>query len=446
VEEDGGEGGEEVRTARCDKESDKGGDRRMAEITIPGFICEIKDEDKAELEKLMNKFGNARRRAYSMKWKGVLESVIEKHLQEEIGLNSRYIRDAYHSIKDLPPHVTFGGLKNQRLRERGKISKEEYKKRRNSILISRGDKSRKGNVNLRLELDRMELRINTGSNRKWIYPKIFIPEKYLNKYRYLLDGSRPYTVLIKRRDNDRGFDVRISVDVPLSLKESSRIMTLDMNAGYTDFCIMDKKTKEILAVGRINHHETQFVKRNKRENLIHKAVDKIGNIAEHYNAEVVVGKLNTDRFRSKNRRLNKKIKNLPQFKFRQILKKLERRGIKVRERSEAYTTKVGKKLSPLIGLDVHKCSAIAFCIKLIDYELFELMRTNPSAVFSNEGNGSLRERRRMGCELTAPDQSSGLDGDEASSGGGYPAILGSGGLSIMDNLRTGFACLHVEVC
>ncbi|MCD6214317.1 MAG: IS200/IS605 family accessory protein TnpB-related protein [Candidatus Desulfofervidus sp.] len=418
----------------------------MAKVTIPGFICEIKDEDKAELEKVMNKFGKARRRAYSMKWKGMWKSVIEKQLQEEIGLNSRYIKDAYHSIKDLPPHVTFGGLKNQRLRERGKISKEEYKKRRNSILISRGDKSRKGNVNLRLDLDRMELRINTGSNRKWIYPKIFIPEKYLNKYRHLLDGTRPYTILIKRRDNDRGFDVRISVDAPLSLKESSRIMTLDMNVGHIDFCIMDKKTKEILAVGKINHHETQFVKRNKRENLVHKVVDKIGNIAEHYNAEVVVGKLNTGKFKSKNRRLNRKIKNLSQFKFRQILKKLEKRGIKVRERSEAYTTKIGKKLSPLIGLDVHKCSAIAFCIKLINYKLFELMRTNPSAVFPNEGNGSLRERRRMGCELTAPVQSLGLGGDEASDGGGYPAILGSGGLSFMDNLKTGFACLHVEVC
>ena len=52
MEENGGEGGEEVRVAWCDKESDKGGDRRMAEITIPGFICEIKDKDKAELEGL----------------------------------------------------------------------------------------------------------------------------------------------------------------------------------------------------------------------------------------------------------------------------------------------------------------------------------------------------------------------------------------------------------
>jgi len=54
VEEDGGEGGEEVRVARCDKESDKGGDRRMGEIVfgrkrearkrIRCYICGLEKE------------------------------------------------------------------------------------------------------------------------------------------------------------------------------------------------------------------------------------------------------------------------------------------------------------------------------------------------------------------------------------------------------------------
>ena len=114
----------------------------------------------------MFKFGKARRRAYSLRRKGYTKSEIEKILRDEIGLNSRYIKDAYHSVKDLPHHVTFGGLKNQRLREKGKISKEEYHRRRNSIVISRGEKSKNGNLNMRLDLERMELRINTGEDRK----------------------------------------------------------------------------------------------------------------------------------------------------------------------------------------------------------------------------------------------------------------------------------------
>ena len=336
---------------------DKGGERSWLRSQL--YICEISEEEKKELEKLLFNFGNARRRAYSLKRKGYTKSEIERILQDEIGLNSRYIKDAYHSVKDLPPHITFGCLKNQR--EKGKISKEEFHKRRNSIVISRGDKSKSGNLNIRLT-ERMELRINVGENKKWIYPKVYIPEKYLKKYRHLLDGSAPYTVLIKRR-NDRGYDVRITVEVQTEVKEGERIMALDVNAGHIDFAVVEKEESEIIATGRVEVYETQYVRKGKRAYRIHRAVDKIGNIAEHYDADVVVGKLNIGNFKSDNKKANREVKNMPQHKFRQTLKKLERRGIKVMEKSEKNTSNVGEKISLLVGLDVHKCSAIAFTLK-----------------------------------------------------------------------------------
>lgn len=416
-------------------------------MTIPGYICEICDDEKEELERLLFKFGNARRRAYALKQKGYTRSEIVEILREEMGLNARYVRDAYDSIKDLPPHVTFGGLKNQRLREKGKISKEEYRKRRNSIVIARGEKNKKGNLNMRLDLEKMELRINTGS--RWIYPKIFIPQKYLKKYGHLLDGSAPYTVVIKRRNNDRGYDVRITVEVPTEEKEGSRIMALDVNAGHTDFAVMDKRTKKLVAAGRISHHETQFVRSGKRDFLIHKLVDKIGNMAEHFDADVAVGKLNTGKFKSRNRKANRKVKNMPQHKLRRALKKLRMRGIAVIESSEAYTSKVGRKLSPLLGIDVHKAAAIAFCIKLIDDDLFESMRRNPPGVASDEGDGSLRGRRGAGCGPTAPRQSQrGLAGDDPgrarlAGDARYPALS-----ALAESLKTSLAgrIWHVKIC
>ena len=382
----------------------------MVKIAIPGWICEISDEDKKELEKLMFKFGKARRRAYSLKWKGVWKADIEKILQDETGLNSRYVKDAYHSIKDLPPHITFGGKRNQLLRMKGKISREEYRKRRNSILISRGDKTKKGNLNMRLDLSTMELRINC-SNGKYIYPKIYITKKYLEKYRKYLDGSYPYTVVIKRLDNDRGFKVNFIIDVETSEKVGSRVMTLDVNAGHTDFAVMDKKSKKIVAVGKFNHHETQFVKKGKRNYLLHKLVDKIGTIARHFNADVVVGKLKTSEFKG-SRKVNRVIHNIPHYKFRHILSyKLPLKySVKVKEYSEAYTSKIGKVLGKLVGLDVHKASAIAFALKVVDYSRFKLIL---SEVRSDEANGRLRARRRRGCGLTAPCQSLRLTGDEA---------------------------------
>jgi len=419
----------------------------MVKVTIPGYICEISEEEREELEKLLFKFGKARRRAYSLKRNGYTKSEIEKILQEEIGLNSRYIKDAYHSVKDLPPHVTFGGIKNQRLREKGKISKEEFHKRRNSIVISRGDKSKNGNLNMRLT-GRMELRINTGDG-KWIYPKVYIPEKYLKNYGHLLDGSAPYTVLIKRR-NDGGYDVRITVEVQTEVKEGKRVLALDINAGHIDFAVMEKEKLKVVSVGRIEIHETQFVRKGKREFRIHSAVDKIGNIAKHYDADIVVGKLNTGSFKSVNKNANRKVKNMPQYKFRKTLKKLERRGIKVEEKSEKNTTKVGERISALVGLDVHKCSAIAFALKSISYNLFRKLITLLSVVSSDEGDGSPRGWRKRGKRAYRPRSVLRMMRLWASPPSGYSAMPGSWGLSIVvsivDSFKGGLACLHVKIC
>ena len=416
----------------------------MAKVTIPGYICEISEEDREELEKLMFKFGKARRRAYSLRRKGYTKSEIEKILRDEICLNARYISSAYDSIKSLPPHVTFGGLKNQRLREKGKISKEEFHRRRNSIVISRGEKSKKGNLNIRLT-ERMELRINTGEDRKWIYPKVYIPKKYLEKYRRLLDGSAPYTVLIKRR-NDGGYDVRITVEVQTEVEEGKRVLALDVNAGHIDFAVVEKEEPKVIATGRVEVHETQFVRRGKREYRIHSAVDKIGNIAKHYDADVFVGKLNTGKFNSNNKNVNRKVKNMPQYKFRKTLKKLGRRGIKVMEKSEKNTSKVGERISTLVGLDVHKCSAIAFALKYISRNLFRHLITLLSVVSSNEGDGSPRGRRKRGKRAYRPRSEPRVMKFWASPQSGYSAMPGSWGLSLLERLRAGLTCLHVKVC
>lgn len=92
----------------------------MTELTIPATIVRIEPRDEERLLDLFCRFGNARRRAYMLKQRGIKKDEIEKIVQEQLALNSRYVKDAYHSIKDLPPHVRFGGLKLQRLREQGK--------------------------------------------------------------------------------------------------------------------------------------------------------------------------------------------------------------------------------------------------------------------------------------------------------------------------------------
>jgi IS605 OrfB family transposase len=428
----------------------------MAVITLPGVVISL--ADTYALDDLMRRFGNARRRAFSMKRKCVTTRCIETILQQEIGLNSRYVKDAYYSIKHLPYNTTFGGLKNQRLREKGKITNEEYKKRRNALILSRGDRAKQGNLNLRLDLSTMQLRINTCCHDKanrWIYARIFIPQKYLDKYGGYLDGSYPYTVQLKRRDFDRGYDLRISIKLPCVIQESSRVMTLDINAGHTVFAVMNKNDGRVVATGGFNHYETQHTRRGKRDHLLNKLVEKIGNMARHYNAEVVVGHLNTGRFWSYNKKSTRKIRQMPQYKFRQMLKRLELQGIKVSKRSEAYTSKLGDVISHIVGYDIHKCAAMMFALKVINYDVFQQLKTYLFGVPSYEAYGRRRRGRRRESGLTALIQYRkflksmkfwmAMKSSLLTEDGGYLPIPGREGLSILDNLKAPFPCLTINI-
>jgi len=381
-------------------------DASHIELTLPAGIELSGVEEEKALQNLFFAYGKARRLCYSLRQKYELKgeksrSEIIKRVQELTGLNSRYVKDAYATIENLPAHATFGGLKNQRMREKGKITKEEYKKRRNSIIYARGDKTKGGNLNIRIVEIAGEkyLRVNI-SDRKWLFLKLFIPDKYMKKYAQYLDGSRPYSVLIKRKDNDKGYDVRITIRVECNVNEGSRIIALDMNKSHIDFCVMDKHLKNVVAVGRINTSELQNTRRNKREHQIKKVAHKIKNIAKHFDADVFIGKLRTSKFKS-HRKANRIVHQMPQLKLRKWIKHIcVKNGVRCEERSEAYTTKVGRILSHILGLDVHKCAAIVFALRLSDFHVFKFL----SGVTSNEDNGSLRGRQKRGSSSTGTAQ------------------------------------------
>jgi len=422
--------------------------RLVPKLTIPA--CIVSERDERELQHLFFAFGKARRLCYTMRQKyelrgNMTRSEIIKRVQEMTGLNSRYVKDAYATIEHLPTHVTFGGLKNQKMRMKHKITKDEYRKRRNSIIYSRGDKAKNGNLNLRVVEIAGEkyLRVNIG-DRKWLFLKLFIPEKYEKEYAKYLDGSRPYAVLIKRRDNDEGYDVRITVNVEEEVKEGSRLMALDINKSHIDFCVMDKRNEKVLAIGKINTSELQNTRSKKREHQVKKVAQKVKNIASHFNADVVVGKLLTAKFKSHNKKANRMVHQMPQYKLRRWIRHIcVKNGVKCEERSEAKTTKVGKLLSRISGSDVHKCAAIAFTLKVLAYKLFKLL----SEASSDEVDGRRRGRRRRGSSPTGTAQR-----DERmkrwaammpfSEGGGYSEMPGIRGLLFLSRLKASLP-LHV---
>ena len=85
------------------------------ELTIPARIELSEGAEEKALKNLFFAFGKARRLYYSLRQKYELKgemskSEILKRVQAITGLNSRYVKDAYATIENLPPHATFGGL------------------------------------------------------------------------------------------------------------------------------------------------------------------------------------------------------------------------------------------------------------------------------------------------------------------------------------------------
>jgi hypothetical protein len=369
-------------------------------LAVPGYVL---SGLHPEVERLIFRFENAGRRAYALKQKAVDRLMILRLLNREVGIPARYVSAAYDMIKALPPHVTFGGKKARRLRQQGKITAEEYRLRRNRILACRGEAAQKGNLCLRIKGGK--LRVTVGDKR-WVWLPIFIPKKY----QHMVDRAESYTVLLKRRPDERGYDVRIVIDTtqPVHTKPKC-LMALDINSGHVDFAVAEKATLKPVAFGKINCHQMLDAGHGKKEILTHRLIDKVRNIAKHYDAEVVVGKLHTA-YTDSGHRFNRRLQGMNQFRLRQVMRyKLPNASINFQERSEAHTSVVGQELKTPLGLDVHKASAYAFAIKTLDYDRFQSLRNGLTALHefcADEGDGIPSMGRIGGSELTVPHQPS----------------------------------------
>jgi hypothetical protein len=104
------------------------------------------------------------------------------------------------------PKLVFGGRKAWDDLKAGVITKEQWSKRRDGQIYCRGDKTQKGNLNIRIMPDDT-LRITVGT-RKWVSYKLFVPEKYHDRLKVLLVSGQAYNVRLKRKD-DQHFKVMI---------------------------------------------------------------------------------------------------------------------------------------------------------------------------------------------------------------------------------------------
>ena len=219
---------------------------------------ETKEDINAILD-LMRRFSSAMRYAYKRLLEGEKRKDLKKHLSRLFNINTRYSDDAILLAQSMitlckereqnPKKLIFGSRKlfEQLSRNHltGKIKeklKVKWKESRQDNLYSRGDKSKQGNLNLRLQWinDKLYLRINTG-DRQYIYAKVirsvkrekdkWIEFMFILEKAYQTSDWFPYSVRLKVKNGKVYAFISVEEKLPpATIKKDSGVIGIDINA------------------------------------------------------------------------------------------------------------------------------------------------------------------------------------------------------------------------
>ncbi|MGB9813635.1 MAG: IS200/IS605 family accessory protein TnpB-related protein [Thermovenabulum sp.] len=360
-------------------------------ITIQAKLVFDSKEDKQEVLDLMRRWSSCARFAYNRLLEGKSRNTLKKELQGIFNLNSRYVDDAIMKAKSVlesckereenPRKVIFGGrslfekLKKRHINGRAyKELKLEWQERRKGNLYSRGDKSKKGNLNTRIEIDEygMRLRINVGE-RKYVYPKIQAGWKKGKSREELLQAistrEEPYSVELKLKNGKVYAYFTIEENFPevLVTKENG-VIGIDVNA-YPDHIAWSETDEngKLVSYGRIPMPELTSGNSNKREYYRWQYAHEIVRLAEEKKKAIAIERLD---IRDKGKRgdfsgrKSRRIRH--SFSYRSLLEKIKvlakRKGIQVIEVNPAYTSVIGMlKFAPqyMISKDIAASYVIA---------------------------------------------------------------------------------------
>ena len=264
-------------------------------------LLPIRLEDvRAKIEKTEKKVDNYQHRRKTPKnvdlptCLGGLNQRLEKLKAKEAELT-------HHLEQGTIPRVIFGGKENFYKRLKGKITNEEWKDLRSNQLYARGDKSKKGNLNIRLTYDDktyqcyVEIANPLGQQEGKHAPRlrlpVSVPEKYEEEIIDLVMGEQvgvnskgkpimeyqPYTVEIKRRNGEyyihliyeeEAYGRELAYDEPI---QAERIAGIDINIDRIAVSIVSKQGN-FLQSKVFYCHELEYVRANKRNNIVGETV------------------------------------------------------------------------------------------------------------------------------------------------------------------------------
>jgi len=359
-------------------------------------LLEFKNEkDKEIVLDLMRRFSSAMRYAY----KRLLESEERKDLKKNISrlfnINTRYSDDAillakqtieiYKSHNKNPKKVIFGSralfdkLNKKHLTGKSRNSLiKKWREKRQGNLYSRGDKSKQGNLNLRLQWinDKLYLRINIG-DRQYIYAKVIRTvsrknDKWIDFMLMLLKAKEsgnwfPYSVRLKLKNGKVYAFISVEEKLPpIKITKDNGIIGIDVNAyPFHLALVFASKDGNLEKYQSISLNELLEVNSEKRQYLEWQIAHKIIEIAKDDRKAVAIENLQKIPKGKRGDGFAKLRQKLQKWIYKRLLNKIEitarRNGIEIRKVNPAYTSVIGKlKYAPQYNID--KDIAAAFVI------------------------------------------------------------------------------------
>ncbi|MBZ9614846.1 transposase [Clostridium estertheticum] len=339
-------------------------------------------ECEGKVEKLLKKFD----KGVKLEQRHGLISKLDKRLRKLC----TYLT---HKTNNTLPSVIFGGKENFYKRCKGTISKEDYQLHRNNQFVSRGDKTKKGNPNLRivikdtnvyleittLESTKTDSRLKSDGSftkskitYKKILTPIYIPQK-LSKKTGKINGFNYKDKLLMQVVNENSYQVelllrdgKIYAHVTFELEKTevtntchNFIIGIDTNPDGLALTMIDNK-------GNYKWHyylkntELLTASSTRRVNLCGELAKSVVWASKTYGCGIAVEDLEFINDKDVHSKIARKTS---QFCYRLILTMIEsacyKNGVEFIKVKAQYTSKIGLyKYCHQYGMDVHNGAAM----------------------------------------------------------------------------------------
>jgi IS605 OrfB family transposase len=357
-----------------------------------------KKEDERAVLDLLRRFSSAARYAYQR----LLEGKTREELKRENGplchlfrLNTRYADGAIEkaqaildSAKELgqdPRKVVFGGRKLFEQLKRRHLSgkarerlRREWKEKRQGFLYSRGDATKKGNANLRLESrdGALWLRVNLG-NGAYVRALVRTSHPQLKALLQRAYASLPYNVALRLKDGKVYAHFTWSEELPPPVHtKANGVLGIDVNGDPYHLALA-----VVSPDGNLKRHLTLSLEevdrapnKGAKELLLWKVAHQVVALAEEHGVAIATEKL---KYLRKSRRGDGSGRSFRRkqhrFAYRSLLEKIHslarKRGVEVLEVNPQDTSTIGMlKYAPSLHLSKDVAAAYVIGRRALGFE------------------------------------------------------------------------------